>query len=444
MTAASTAPSRALRRNRSYLLLVGAQGASVLGGQIMTMALPLLVLGLTGSPTHAGLAAAVGAAPHIVLSLAAGALVDRWDRRTVLLVCVAVRAAVLLWVPVAHELRVLEVTQLYALSLLNGTAFVFFNIAELSVLPELVDKAQLSRASSVNAVVESTAALTGPGLGGALVALGGSPVDGGALAFLTAGIAYAAATGPLLLLPRGQAPKPGTRQAGAPETAREAAGAGWRARLVREIAEGLGFLWRHRDIRRIALTSAALNLLFSPCYLAVLVLARDELHASEVYVGLIFSLGGAGGILGGILASRIAGRRNAPGVIVGSVLAWAAVMPLLPAARAPETLIAGWILVTLISPVYDVTQLSYRLSMVPDGLQGRVNSTFRFIAWGLRPLAMGLGGVATSALGPRALLWTCAGGMALLAVAVLVGGPRTTKVPSPAVEDPTPTTDNRR
>ncbi|MEV4454522.1 MFS transporter [Microbispora sp. NPDC049633] len=79
--------------------------------------------GSTHVPTPAG--GALGAAPHVVLSLAAGALVDRWDRRRVLLVGVAVRAAVELWVPTAQALGVLEMTQLYVLSLVNGTAFVF-------------------------------------------------------------------------------------------------------------------------------------------------------------------------------------------------------------------------------------------------------------------------------------------------------------------------------
>ncbi|MEV4454521.1 MFS transporter [Microbispora sp. NPDC049633] len=207
----------------------------------------------------------------------------------------------------------------------------------------------------------------------------------------------------------------GTADAAAERTTRKGA-----ADLVEEVGEGLGFLWRHRAIRCVALVSACLNVLFSPCYLAVIGLARDELHASEAFVGLVFSLGGGAGIVGGLLASRIAERFRPRGIIVGSVLAWAAVMPVLPSATTPEVLIAGWMLVALISPVYDVTQMSYRLSLIPDHLQGRVNSTFRFIARGLRPLTMGVGGVATGVLGPRALLWICAGGMVLLAAGTTI------------------------
>ncbi|MBV8541659.1 MAG: hypothetical protein JO063_08555 [Pseudonocardiales bacterium] len=113
-------------------------------------------------------------------------------------------------------------------------------------------------------------------------------------------------------------------------------------------------------------------------------------------------------------------------------------MPLLPLAWTPTAMIAGWVLVTLVSPVYDVTQLSYRLSLVSDELQGRVNSTFRFIAWGLRPVAIGIGGVAVAALGPRPTLWIIACGMAVLAAGTALATSRTAKQcgpqrwPSPA------------
>jgi MFS family permease len=394
-----------LFRNRDYVSLVTVQGVSVLGNQVMSIAMPLLTLALTDSPAHAGMVVALGAVPYVMFSLPAGALVDRWNRRNVLAVCNAVRAAVILWVPFAYATGILTVAHLYALSLIFGTAFVFFNIAELAALPQMVEKADLPKAGSVNAVTESTAGLVGPGLGGLLVGLGRTPVAGGVLAFLVAGVAYAVSVLSLLAIRR---PLPSERE---PDTTRS---------VRRDIGAGLRFLWQHRTIRRIAVISACLNLLFSPAYLAVIVLARDELHASGAVIGLIFSLGGGAGILGGLLAPRISRRVPFDRVIVGSLVVWAAAMPLLPLAWTPAVVIAGWVLVTLISPVYDVTQLSYRLSLILDELQGRVNSTFRFIAWGLRPVAIGIGGLAVAALGSRPTLWIIACGMTVLAAGTVL------------------------
>ncbi|MFJ7777427.1 MFS transporter [Streptomyces yangpuensis] len=422
------APTRLLR-NRGFTSLVTVQAVSVLGNQIMSIALPLLTLELTGSPAQAGIVAGLGAAPYVVFSLVAGALVDRWDHRTVLMVCNVLRAGVILWVPLAHAAGLLSVVQLYVVSLATGTAFVFFNIAELKALPLTVDTVQLQKASSVNAVTESTGGLIGPGVGGTLVGLGSTPLVGGVLALFVAAVSYAVSVLPLFALPRSPArTRTSVRRAG--KEGEERAGGGGGSGIRGEIVEGLAFLWHHRAIRRIALVSAGLNLLFSPAYLAVMVLAGTDLHMSDAAIGLLFSLGGAAGILGGVLAPRLTRRLTHAKVIVGSLAAWAVVMPLLPWAMTPAMLVAGWMLVTLISPVYDVTQLSYRLSLISDELQGRVNSTFRFIAWGLRPLATGAGGLVTAALGPRATLGIAAGGMVLLALGAVLTSRRRPLLPA--------------
>jgi MFS family permease len=396
-------PPPRLFRNHDYLFLVAGQGVSVLGAQIVSVALPLLALDLTRSPAQAGLVAALAAAPYLVLSLVAGALVDRWNRRTVLVACNVVRAAVFLWVPLGYALGVLDLLQLCVLALVSGTAFVFFTITELAVLPQLVPHPQLARAGSVNAVAESTAGLVGPGLGGTLVGAGRTPLAGGALAFLVAGGAYAVSALSLLLIRR---PLRGTGARGAP--------------VRREVAAGLRFLWECQEIRRIALTSAALNLLFSPAQLAIIVHAQ-ELRASPAEVGLIFSVGGAAGIAGGLLAPRLTRRVPVGRALAGAVVVWALAMPLLPAATALWALVAAWAVVTFVSPVYDVTQLAYRLALIPAELQGRVNSTFRFIAWGLRPIAVGVGGLALGAVGARPTLWALACGMAVLASVTIIG-----------------------
>ncbi len=163
----ATRPGR-LWRNRSYMMLWSGQAISSIGTQVSTVAFPLLVLFLTRSPAQAGLMGAVRALPYLFFSLPAGALIDRWDRKRVMIVCDAGRAIAMGSIPVALELRHLSIVQLYIVSAVEGTLFVFFNIAEVAALPRVVSKDQLPAANAQNAATDGTSALVGPALGGAL------------------------------------------------------------------------------------------------------------------------------------------------------------------------------------------------------------------------------------------------------------------------------------
>ena len=129
----ATRPGR-LWRNRSYMLLWSGQAISTIGTQVSTVAFPLLVLFLTHSPAQAGLMGAVRALPYLFFSLPAGALVDRWDRKRVMIVCDTGRAIAMGSIPVALALSHLSMVQLYIVSAVEGTLFVFFNIAEVACI----------------------------------------------------------------------------------------------------------------------------------------------------------------------------------------------------------------------------------------------------------------------------------------------------------------------
>lgn len=127
-SSAHTEPSdsrQALWRNRDYNLLWSGQAVSSIGTQASTLAFPLLLLALTHSPAQAGLASALRALPYVVFSLPAGALVDRWDRKRMMLVSDALRALALGSIPVALALGHLTTTQIYLVSLIEGSLYVF-------------------------------------------------------------------------------------------------------------------------------------------------------------------------------------------------------------------------------------------------------------------------------------------------------------------------------
>src|SRR3954447_25923055 len=169
--AAPAPPARrlpSLWRNRDYMLLWGGQVISTLGSAISGIVFPLLILALTDSPAAAGVAGALAMIPYVLFSLPAGALIDRWDRKRVMILCDAGRALSLASVPLTMTFGVLTVWQLYINAFIEGTLFVFFNIAEVAALPRVVAKEQLPAATAQNESAFATAGLIGPTIGGFL------------------------------------------------------------------------------------------------------------------------------------------------------------------------------------------------------------------------------------------------------------------------------------
>lgn len=363
-------PSVPLWRNRDYLVLWSGQVVSSLGSQVSQLALPLLLLALTHSPAQAGVAGALRATPYLIFSLPAGALIDRWDRKRVMIVCDTGRALSLASLAIALWLGHLTLVQIYLVSLIEGTLFVFFNLAEAACLPRVVSKEQLPAATAQNLATFNISTLLGGPLGGTLYSA--SQV----FPFVADAVSYALSVISLLWITS-------SFQEERVQTSRK---------LWQEIKEGLLWLWGHPLIRSIALLTGGLNLLMGGYNLLAIVLLQ-HLHASPFTIGLIFTAGGMGGIAGTVLAPSVQRRFSFGQVIIGSCWLVALLWPLY--AVSPSVVSVGVIstFIFLAFPLYDTVQFSYRSAMIPDALQGRVNSVFRLLAFAGQPLGIALTGV---------------------------------------------------
>ena len=369
-------------RNADYLRLWAGQVASAIGSQVSGLALPLLVLALTHSPARAGGLAALRGLPYLVLCLPAGALVDRWDPRRTMLWCDAGRALALGSVPLALWLGHLSLMQLSVVTVMEGTLFVFFNQAESNCLVRVVTKAQLPAAVAQNEAVYGISGLLGPSLGGLLYGVGrGVP-------FLADAVSYALSVLALLSLRTDVRPAPRPPEA-APH-------------LGREIAEGLRWLYAHEVIRFVAVLTGVLMCCCAGWALILIVLAQ-KLGAGPVAIGFLTATGGAGGILGSLLAVPLQKRYKFGPLLIGSAWVWAVTW--LFYAFAPSLIGLGIVnaLSFIIVPIYLGTQYAYRLGQIPDHLQGRVNSVFRLIAFGSGPLGLAVTGLLLQRVGP---FWT--------------------------------------
>jgi MFS family permease len=396
-------PSRPLWRNRDFLLLWNGQTISTLGTNISTLALPLLVLALTHSPAQAGLLTAMRLLPYLLFSLPAGALLDRWDRKAVMIGCDLVRWLALGSVPLAFGLGHLTLIHLYLVAFVEGTSYVFFSLAQIAALPQVVSPAHLPQAYALDTTTEYIGTLLGPSLGGFLIGLVPLVALGASLAYMADSLTYLVSLVSLLFIRVSFQMK---------RTARS------KLALHKEIAEGLRFLWQRPLLRIMVVLTMTVNFLLSPVTLVIIVLAQGTLHIDVRTLGIILSAGGVGGVLGGVIAPWIRTRIRFGLAIIGSVIVWSIATLLLAFASSPFFLAIGVGVTSLVWPTYGVILVSYRLSITPDYLQGRVNSAFRFLSYGSEPLGAALGGLLLVPLGPRVVLAIIAAGLVLSSIVV--------------------------
>ena len=366
-----------LWRNRDYMLLWSGQIVSSTGTRVSQLALPLIVLALTHSPAQAGLIGAVRGIPYALFILPAGALVDRWNRKLVMILCDAGRALALGSIPLALLLGHLAIAQLYIVSLVEGTLFTFFNLAETACLPHVVAKEQLTAAAAQNSVIDSVSGMVGPSLGGFLYGLAKS------IPFLTDAITYGASVLSLFFIKKNFQEERDVKP----------------LRLWAEVGEGLSWLWHAPLIRFIALLTGGLMLPVTGYSLILIVLAQSQ-HASSFTIGLILAAGGVGSIVGAMLVAPLQRRFRFGQLMIGGTWLWGLTWLLFAVAPNPLALGIAVAASFIVVPIYMSVQFGYRLSVIPDQLQGRVNSVFRLIAFGSEPVGMAITGFMLQAIGP--------------------------------------------
>lgn len=379
-----SAPLPSLWHNRDYMLLWSGQMISMMGNGMSGVALPLLVLSLTHSPTQVGIVDALMALPYVVFSLPAGALIDRWDRKRVMIICDVGRGVAMASIPLAAIFGHITLPHIYAVALVAGSLFVFFNIAEAACLPRVVPPAQLPTASAQNEGGGVATGLLAPPLGGILFQAVAQTAP-----FVVDAVSYLGSVVSLFWIKTSfQGERPASR-----------------GNLSTEIAEGMRWLWHQSLIRYMAFLTGGLNFTGAAVGLLVIVRATQQ-HAPASLIGTIFAVGSVGGILGALAAPRIQRRFGFGQVIIGTTWLSALLWPLFAIASSPLTLGLVFAGMLWINPIYNAVQYGYRLSIIPDVLQGRVNSSFRLIAFGFQPLGAAVAGVLIGSVGvPRAALF---------------------------------------
>ena len=392
-------PARSVWRNRDFLLLWSGQNTSILGAQMSELAYPILVLALTHSPAKAGLVPLFFMLPFIVFGLPAGALVDRWNRKKVMLICDTIRMFAMAALPISFLTGHLSLALVYAASLTEGIGFCFFNLAETAAISQVVEKAQLPNAMAANEMGYAATSTAGPGLAGLIMASMRSTIAGAMLAFAVDSVSYLASLSTLLMMRtpfQQERVLSGNLDAAKPN-------------LWHEVREGLQFVWNQVRVRTIMFWAGFLALTFGGFGLAIIQLVRVDFHLGPGTIGLLLSAGGIGGIIGAVCAPKVKERVPFGALLMGVITVQS--VATLVMAVAPSLILVGFMsfIQGLAGPLWNVAQLSYRISITPDQLQGRVNSVFRLLIFAAYPLGSMVSGLLLEHFNPRMLL----GGIAL-------------------------------
>ena len=378
-----------LWRNRDFNLLWSSQVLSDLGSAVANLALPLLVLALTGSAAQAGLVGTAGLLVTLACRLPAGALADRLDRRRLMIICDAVRIVAFAVLGVLVVVDAATVTAVVVVAVVAAAANAMFSTAEHAAIRNLVPRSQLSGAVARNEARSYGTALAGPPLGGLLFGIAR------ALPFLGNALTYVLSLAAILFI---RSPMQESR-----ETTGEDTGTG--------VAEGIRFVLGNSFLRALLIIAAPLNMAFTGMIFSIII-ALQRNGTPPVLVGLASTIFGLGGFLGAFAAPAMQRRLKLPTLVI--VLCWATVALMVLSTRLTDSILAAVPLAAAVflGPTCNAVLFGYQAAITPDRLQGRVVSVIYLAATSAAALAPGLAGLLIAHLAPD---------LAMLAFPLLVG-----------------------
>jgi predicted MFS family arabinose efflux permease len=382
------------RLGRDYQRLFFSSTISNLGDGMFLVALPLLAARLTRDEVKISLVTAAMALPWLVLSIPIGTLIDRADRKRILIIADLLRAVIVAVLAITAATGEARIWMLWVAALALGTAEVFFDNASQALVPAVVGPELLERANgrrSAGEIVANTFV--------------GTPI--GTLLFATAvwipfGVDAATFIVAVLLLvpirgsfhPRGSSPERTTS-------------------LMEETKEGVRWLWAHPVLRTLAISVGLSNLGFHMAQAVFVLFAQERLGISERGYGLLLAVMGVGAIAGALLGGRMSARVGQPFAIIAVLATWVVTM------LGTGLILVTWFVVlmsfleSMAATVWNVVAVSLRQQIIPPELFGRVNSVYKWFGWGTLPIGAVIGGQVAHHFGLRAPYLVGAGAVLL-------------------------------
>lgn len=365
-----TAPTATTSGLRTFFTVWAGQLVSVTGSTMSAFAVQFWIYTETGSVTNLAMVSLAFALPSVLISPFAGALVDRWDRRWVMLASDTVAAVATLVLAVLYATDSLELWHVFVVVAVIGLSNAFQQPAWLASIPLLVPKAHLGRANGLVQLNDGVSLVLAPALAGAVLVTAGLQ----AVLFIDVATFFVAMTALAIV----RFPRPDGHETASTGNLRADAALGWR--FVRERPGLFGLLWIYAGVN------------FSLAFANVLLIPLVVAFASEGAAGGVFSAAGIGLIVSSVVVSAWGGpKRRVRGTM--AAIGAGGVFVMLCGLR-PSLLLVTIAAVCLMAtgPVANTSsQVLWQLK-VPPAMQGRVFSIRRMIAQGISPIAILLSG----------------------------------------------------
>ena len=388
---------------RRFRLMWSAAVASALGSGVVTIAAPLLVASRTSDPLMVSAVSVAAWLPWLLFVLPGGVLVDRGDRRLLMIWIDWARVAAVGVLAVAVATGRAGTWLILVVLFVVGTGEAVFRSASQALVPALVPRDLLERANGwlLGGVTLMQSMVGGP-LGGLLFVLAAS------LPFFVNAGTYAVSAVLIMLVAGAYRAVPGV--AGAP-----VAGAGPARRSVRaEVVEGFRWLVRQRVLRTMAVLIGLLNVTLTAALAVLVLLARERLHLGSVGYGLLFTSMAVGGILGSVVGDRLIVRVGATWTIRAGLLIEAGLHLTLAASRSAYLVGFAFLAFGVHNSLWNIVGASLRQRLTPPHMLGRVGSTTLFIATAGNCVGAVLGGALATRFGITAPYWVGFGAAVLV------------------------------
>ncbi len=381
-----TKKSITLWGHRDFRKLWAGQTISELGSRITREGLPYTaLLVLHADPAQMGVLAALSGISVLIFGLAAGVWVERLRRRPILIGADVGRALILSTIPLAASWHWLSMAQLYAVAALAGVLTVFFDVANQTYLPSLVQPEQLLEGNTRLTFSSTAAEIVGPGMTGVLVQLITAPI---AILLDAASFLFSAL---MVLLIRKPEPEPLHHQ---------------HQDLWTETLGGMQFIWAHPLLRPLAARSVTFFFFVGPMASLYILYAVDVLHLQPAALGIAIAMGGVGGTLGTVLSGYLVRRFGLGRALIGSAVMIAIGTSLLPLAHGRSASVMTFLLAQQLIgdfgyAIYFLNEMTLRQIAAPGHVLGRVNAAMQLLARGMMPLGALAGGLLASWIGVR-------------------------------------------
>ncbi|TCP53858.1 Na+/melibiose symporter-like transporter [Tumebacillus sp. BK434] len=379
---------------RFYYLLFGLL-FSRLGNNIYLLALPWLAYDLTGSSVQMGTVFAFETLPFILLLPLGGVIIDRSDRRMIMMVCDIARMALIISLPLLYWADLLTMAYIFVLSFVISSLSFFVDISMSAIIPNLVNKEQLIKSNGQLQLVDNTVRLLGPILAGTLLAAIGTP-----LSIFICGFSYLVMAFCVLLI--GKIPRPDA-SGQEPKT------------IWQDMREGFAYGWNRIDLRAIGAISMLANFGLGLVMSTLIFYLRDTLGTNEWRVGFVFSSVGIFGIIGALITPQLT-KRFRRGFLLSFMMIFGGGLGGGLIALVPYWIATGLGLGILLGSVVvmNVILNAYKQGNIDNQMFGRVEGAITSISNCCIPLAGVVGGITIGLSSGSVITY-------LLATAMIVG-----------------------